>query len=167
MSAESDREMNTLPLHIESSDSIAQNFKSTGVFRALREAKGYSVEDVAARLKFTARQIQWLEEEDFEKLPRGVALKGMVKNYAKLVDIDSSAMLETLQPLIGNVSGGISQHTSIRTLGKHESAHTSGGGTMIWLLLILIVLSAAVGIAIWQGMIPQSWLPSWIGAMFK
>ena len=67
---------------------------STGTFRALREAKGYSVEDVATRLKFTARQIQWLEAEDFDKLPRGIALKGMVKNYAKLLDVSVSTLKE-------------------------------------------------------------------------
>lgn len=140
---------------------------STGTFRALREAKGYSVEDVATRLKFTARQIQWLETEDFDKLPRGIALKGMVKNYAKLLDVDPSEMLASLQSLIGSVSGGIAQHTSIKTLGAHETSHTSGGGTAFWLVLILGVLIIALGVAIWQGMIPQSWVPAWVGAMFK
>ena len=168
MSVESDSKMNTLPFHTESEALPNVNvIKSTSAFRKLREAKGYSIEDVAARLKFTSRQIQWLEAEEFDKLPRGIALKGMVKNYAKLVEIESDGMLDALQPFIGSVSGGISQHTSTRSLGSHDSSHHSGRGTALWVMMILVVLFAAAGVAIWQGIVPQNWVPGWVGAMFK
>ena len=168
MSVESDSKMNTLPFHTESEALPSVNvIKSTSAFRKLREAKGYSIEDVAARLKFTSRQIQWLEAEEFDKLPRGIALKGMVKNYAKLVEIEADGMLDALQPFIGSVSGGISQHTSTRSLGAHDSSHHSGRGTALWVMMILVVLFAAVGVAIWQGIVPQNWVPGWVGAMFK
>lgn len=167
MTDEAARSMNTLPFHTESPVATTEPVTSVGAFRALRTAKGYSVEDVAARLKFTVKQIQSLEAEEFERLPRGIALKGLVKNYAKLLGIDSKEIEASLSPFIGSVSGGISQHTSTRTLGTHDLNHSSAGGTAIWIILILVVLLAAASIAVWQGIIPPSWVPGWLGAIFK
>jgi cytoskeleton protein RodZ len=167
MSVESGSMMNIMPFRTESEALPVSVIQSTFAFRKLREAKGFSIEDVAARLKFTARQIQWLEAEEFDRLPRGVALKGMIKNYAKLLEVDADAILDALHPFIGSVSGGISQHTSTRSLGTHDSSHHSGNGTALWVVMIMTVLLVAVGVAIWQGIIPQGWLPGWIGAMFK
>lgn len=166
MSAEFDRGMNSLPFHTES-PLPADEVKTTGAFRALREAKGMSAEDVATRLKFTVKQIQWLEAQEFDKLPRGLALKGMVKNYARLLEINPDPVLDALQPLIGSVSGGIAQHTSIRTLGTHDANQHSGRSTIVWLILILLIVIVAMGIALWQGILPANWMPTWVGAMFK
>lgn len=61
-----------------------------------REAKGWSQDYVSERLKFSLRQLRALEDEEWEKLPQGVPLRGFVRNYARLLGIDITAQLHAL-----------------------------------------------------------------------
>ena len=61
--------------------------------KAGREAKGLSVADVAAKLKLTARQVEALEVEDMSHLPSPVFVRGFVRNYARLVDVDADSLI--------------------------------------------------------------------------
>ncbi len=153
-------------LRSESPPAPTELITNVGSLRALRISKGLSIDEVAVRLKFSTKYIEALESEQFESLPRGIALKGIVKNYARLLGIDSSSIESALQPYIGSVTGGIAAHTSTRSLGAHHATH-SVGGSPIWLLVIFLVVLAAISIAVWQGIVPQSWIPGWMGALFK
>lgn len=60
---------------------------------ALREARegcGYSVEEVATRLKIMARIVRAIEEGDQTSLPHPVYAKGFIRAYAALVGIDEA-----------------------------------------------------------------------------
>jgi cytoskeletal protein RodZ len=129
-------------------------------------SKGLSLHDVEVRLKYPARLIDALESERFESLPRGLPLKSLIKNYAKLLEIDSRPLEAMLEPYIGRVEGGIANHTSTRTLGSHEIEHSQGGSVM-WFVLILILALVAAGVAVWQGLVPSAWLPAWLGVWTK
>lgn len=61
-----------------------------------RTAQGLSIEDIARQLKFAPRQIAALEAGRHEVLPGGVAVRGMVRSYARLLRIDAAPILETL-----------------------------------------------------------------------
>jgi cytoskeletal protein RodZ len=140
---------------------------STGSLRSLRVSKGLSLHDVEVRLKYPAKLIDALEAERFESLPRGLPLKSLVKNYAKLLEIDSRPLEAMLEPYIGSVQGGIANHLSTRTLGAHEVEQHTQGGSVMWFVLILILALVAAGVAVWQGLIPSAWLPAWLGAWTK
>ena len=58
-----------------------------------RLSRGLRVEDVAQHLRLSVRQIVALEEGDYGKLSGGTFLRGFVRNYAKLVRIDSAPLL--------------------------------------------------------------------------
>lgn len=154
------------PLREESPPVQNELIISTGSLRSLRVSKGLSLHDIEVRLKYPAKLIDALESERFESLPRGLPLKSLVKNYAKLLEIDSSPLEAILEPYIGSVQGGIANHTSTRTLGAHEIEHSQGGSVM-WFVLILILALVAAGVAVWQGLIPSAWLPAWLGAWTK
>lgn len=64
--------------------------------RALREARGWGVMDVSARLKFGVRQIEALESDRWEDLPQGPSLRGLVRNYARLLDIAPDTLMQAL-----------------------------------------------------------------------
>jgi cytoskeletal protein RodZ len=125
-----------------------------------------SLHDVELRLKYPAKLIDALEAERFESLPRGFPLKSLVKNYAKLLEIDSRPLEALLRPYIGSVQGGIANHTSTRTLGAHQIEY-SQGGSVVWFVLILLLALVAAGVAVWQGLVPSAWLPAWLGAWTK
>lgn len=155
------------PLKNESPPAPNELVTTAGSLRALRLAKGWTLADVEARLKFAAKHIDALESERFDSLPRGLALKSLVKNYARLLGVDSKAIERALEPYIGTVTGGIAAHTSTRTLGAHQAERSFSIGSSVWIVVILAVVLAALGIAIWQGIIPANWLPSWLSGAAK
>jgi cytoskeleton protein RodZ len=61
--------------------------------RAAREAAGLSLADVAQSLKFTPRQIELLEADDYASLPGMTVVRGFIRSYAKLLKLDAEALL--------------------------------------------------------------------------
>ena len=66
------------------------------LLRAAREAKGWKVEYVASQLKLARRQIEALEADAFTDLPGLTFVRGFVRNYARLLDIDADPILALL-----------------------------------------------------------------------
>lgn len=72
---------------------------ATGVgqeLAAAREARGLALADVAQQLKFAPRQLEALEQERFEALPGATFVRGMVRNYARLLKVDADPLLERI-----------------------------------------------------------------------
>jgi cytoskeleton protein RodZ len=67
------------------------------LLRRKRESLGYSVEDVAQAIKLQPRQIQAMEDEHFEILGGSTFVRGFMRNYAKLLDLDTDAVLAVLE----------------------------------------------------------------------
>jgi len=65
-----------------------------------REAAGLSLEEAAKQLKFAPRQLDALERGALDRLPGGAAVRGMVRNYARLLQLDAD-------PLLARVSASI------------------------------------------------------------
>jgi cytoskeleton protein RodZ len=68
--------------------------------RAARESQGLAVADVAQQLKFAARQIESLENERFDRLPGPTIARGMVRNYARLLNLDPEPLVERMSPKV-------------------------------------------------------------------
>jgi (E)-4-hydroxy-3-methylbut-2-enyl-diphosphate synthase len=66
--------------------------------RSLRQSKGWSLDEVSSRIKFSTKQIDALENEAWADLPTGVSLRGLVRNYARLLGADSQAIVDSLDP---------------------------------------------------------------------
>ncbi len=62
-----------------------------------RAARGLSVPDVANRLKFASRQIEALEAGEYGKLPGGTFVRGMIRGYARLLEIDPEPLVRALE----------------------------------------------------------------------
>lgn len=155
------------PLRVESAPAPTESITSLGSLRALRLSKGLSVSDVSTRLKFSARLIEALEAERLESLPKGLALQSLLRNYAKLLGIDSKQLEISLQTDIGRVQGGIANHTSTRTLGPQHAEHSTRVGVWVWLGVIFLVVATVLGIAVWQSLLPAAWVPTWLEALIK
>ncbi|MDX9741118.1 MAG: DUF4115 domain-containing protein [Gammaproteobacteria bacterium] len=67
--------------------------------RRAREAKGWSPELVAERLRLHPEQIRALEDDEHAAFPALIFVSGYVRNYARLLDIDPAPLLATLQPV--------------------------------------------------------------------
>jgi cytoskeleton protein RodZ len=64
---------------------------------AARIAHGLSIEGVAHQLKFSPRQIEALEGDRYDALPGVAVVRGMVRGYARLVQLDAEPLLEALR----------------------------------------------------------------------
>ncbi len=132
--------------------------------RALRQSKGWSLDEVSSRIKFSTKQIEALENEQWANLPTGVSLRGLVRNYARLLGADSQALVDSLDPK-ARVTGPVklspgalhSAHSIPQSSADDERSSSTSWG---WLIAIVLVLAAGVAYAFWQGWLPQHWLPS-------
>jgi cytoskeleton protein RodZ len=91
-------DMSTVP----SEPSAATRSGPGGRLAAARTAKGFSVGDISTRLKFSPRQIEALEANDYLALPGSTFTRGMVRSYARFLGLDVEAILKevnaTLEP---------------------------------------------------------------------
>jgi len=65
--------------------------------RELREARGLSLVEVSRSLKFSPRQIEALECDDFEKLPGTTVIRGFIRSYAKILKVEAEPLLAMLE----------------------------------------------------------------------
>ncbi len=98
------------------------------LLKAGREEKNLSVADVATKLKLTARQVEALEAEDLSHLPSPVFVRGFVRNYARLVDVDADSLIAPL-----DVQTTVSETITAPSAG----VSFSGGGLRRWVVLPL------------------------------
>jgi len=65
--------------------------------RSLREARGWSIEQVASQLNLAPRQIDALEQDNFSALPGLVIVRGFIRTYAKLLRVDAAPILAAIE----------------------------------------------------------------------
>jgi cytoskeleton protein RodZ len=62
--------------------------------RAIREAQGRSVEDVASALRLSQAQINALEENRWQALPGAAYVKGFLRNYARHLGVEPQPYID-------------------------------------------------------------------------
>ncbi|MEG2172020.1 MAG: DUF4115 domain-containing protein [Desulfovibrionaceae bacterium] len=67
------------------------------LFRAEREKKGFSIDDVAVHLKISGRIIRALEDGDEEALPHNVYVRGFVRSYAGFLGFNDEELSTALE----------------------------------------------------------------------
>lgn len=72
------------------------------LLKAAREAQGLSIHEVCSHLRLGIKQIQAIEQDDFEKLPQPSIVRGFIRNYARLLNIDAAPILEAYQRIVPN-----------------------------------------------------------------
>jgi len=64
--------------------------------REAREVRGLSIADVVNSIKFSGRQIEAIERNDFAHLPGATFVRGLIRSYAKLLQLDPQPLLAML-----------------------------------------------------------------------
>nr|VFK78605.1 MAG: protein RodZ, contains Xre-like HTH and DUF4115 domains [Candidatus Kentron sp. SD] len=73
---------------------VDEQEKSPGEqLREARRARNLNIEDIAIHLRLTPATVSSLEEEDYEKLPGPVFIRGYLSAYARLLKISPSSIL--------------------------------------------------------------------------
>ena len=109
------------------------------MLREAREKSGLSVFEVAEKLHLTEHYVHALESEDYEKLPSEVYVKGYIKSYALLLDLDEEQVKGAYRQPGAPAAGEIS---------PLRAAPVSFGRK--WTLpLLLVLLAGALAAAAW------------------
>lgn len=153
---------NAVTLKMESPPAPSEPVTAVAALRTIRVARGLSLEDVAARLKFAPHVIDAFESEHWDDLPRGIGLKTLAKNYAKFLEIDFTALEPSLREHFDATQPktSLAEHTSTRSLGAAVEKRPSSG-SMGWIILIVVVVIVVLGIAVSQEIVPPSLFPDW------
>ncbi|TSA49483.1 MAG: helix-turn-helix domain-containing protein [Nitrosomonadales bacterium] len=72
---------------------------SLDIGKALAEAReklGLSIQEAAQQLRLSARQLHALEANDYSGLPGATFIRGFVRNYARLLQLDPEPLLHAL-----------------------------------------------------------------------
>jgi cytoskeleton protein RodZ len=131
---------------------------------AAREARGMSQVDISHRIKLQIRQVNALEQGHWEALPGRAFVRGALRSYGRLLDVDVAPLLETI--------GGFAEPAPVlgsqpldATLSRQSGRGFDGGGHGGRLAWVIACLAGVVGLVLYFGSDQdsarfRSWLPS-------
>lgn len=110
--------------------------------RLAREAKGLSLEDIAAQTRIPRRHLESLENSDWQRLPAPTYTTGFAKSYASAVGLDRTQVAERLRDEMGGVRP---THTTSEVFEPADPARTMPKwlvfGAIAAVLLLVLVMS--------------------------
>ncbi len=116
--------------------------------RDARERLGMSVNDIADRIKFAPRQVEALESNDFSHLPQSTFLRGFVRSYARVLQLDETVLLAALPVEAAPQAAARAPVLDVSFPGMRSLR----GANVLWLAGVLaVVLVAAVLVLLYDG----------------
>jgi len=108
-----------------------------GALRSARENQGLTVQDIANRLRLSPKQIEAIEADNFSALPEPTIVRGFIRNYAKLLKINTEPLLDAYSVLAPNSAP---HEFTIKPTSKMKvtSYDKPKSGRYIWAGLILL-----------------------------
>ncbi len=119
------------------------------LLRETREAKGLSLDQVENATRIRQRLLQALEENDFAELPAPVFVKGFLRNYAQLLELNPDDVLQMYKSQVGDDA------VAFRPIALTEPLETGRRfRTGLWGVLLVIAIVAPLA---WIGL-RQGWI---------
>lgn len=110
--------------------------------REAREAKGISIEDAAAQLNLRAATLECLEAEQYEPLPGVTFIRGYIRAYANLLELDGDALSK-------QYVGAERSEAGVKPLQNIENERKSRARFFLVSLLLLLLVIAGLGVYWW------------------
>lgn len=126
----------------ETDTAAAESTTPGAVLRRAREAREQSIADVVQVIRFSARQIEALERDDYACLPGPTAVRGLVRNYAKFLKLDPAPLLAQLDPAVPVPESDVRPPTNMgeaeqRTMVERLPLRHSGAAVAVVIVLAL------------------------------
>jgi cytoskeleton protein RodZ len=127
---------------------------------ARRVEMRWTVEEAASKLKLAPRQIAALEANDFASLPGMAIVRGFIRSYAKLLELDPAPLLEMMasepnpafdpmvlrRPLPSMGFAGRRYASSMRHRGNAARRMTGLAALVLIFLLVLVFAGRQIGL---------------------
>jgi cytoskeleton protein RodZ len=112
---------------------------------AARRAQGLSLGDVARQLKLSVRQIEALERDDYSAFAGPVFVRGFLRNYAKLLQLDPDAVVSAAAfPAAAAASEAVPAVTAPVQEEAAARGRRIGAGTLVAAAVLLVLVVAAL-----------------------
>jgi cytoskeleton protein RodZ len=112
--------------------------------RCERERAGLTVTDVAARLRLHPNQVRALEQETLTALPEAAYVRGFVRSYARILNVEPGPLLDDLAskiaPSSSSVVDGMTQQRDYSPVRAASREQTSRRLVVLGAVVLLIVL---------------------------
>jgi cytoskeleton protein RodZ len=120
----------------------------------LRESKGWTIDDVSARLKVSAVKLRALESGDISHLPDTTFALGVVRSYAKMLGADPAPFTQALRREKGVPAPDLSMPASSgKDLPRGKVSLSLGGSgqkSRSWLWGVAAVIVAVIALGMWH-----------------
>lgn len=117
------------------------------VLRRERESQGLSIFDAARALRLSEKQVAALEADDYAKLPGRTFVRGFIRNYARLLQLDPEPLLAHLALEKEDESRQIQAPSQKISFSEHQSKPW-----LKWLLMAFVIVSVfSWGVLQWLG----------------
>jgi len=90
----------------------------------IRKNRGVSLEQIAAATKISVRSLDAIERGDFGKLPGGIYNTSYIRQYARAIDYDESALLAYYANAMAAFDSS-AQRPSAKPNGSYPSLRTA------------------------------------------
>lgn len=120
----------------------AETARPGRVLADARARKSMSLADVALQLKLSVYQVEALEAEAYDRLPGAVFVRGFVRNYARLMELDA-------EPLVAALELEQKGTTAMAAVPRSHNIPFPARGPVKWpaYLAVLLLLIVAVVVA--------------------
>jgi cytoskeleton protein RodZ len=108
--------------------------------REIRESRNIGVEAVAAELRLETKLVQQIENEELEQLPEAPFVKGYLRNYARMLNVDAAPFLAAYSLVCGADAPGLTNVSRVRELTSKSVAPRS----TTWIIVAVLVISVLV-----------------------
>lgn len=137
---------------------IPDTLSAGSLLRESRLAAGLSIDAVAQQLKLAPRQVKALEDDDFAALPGRTFVRGFVRNYARLLRLDTATVLAALPE--GDAAPSLNQPSlapTPRAMGEIPADAQSKPGSARWAIpLALVAIVAIAAVYEWTRIVPAA-----------
>lgn len=119
-------------------NSVAEQAQLGELLVAARERWNLSAADLARQLRLGLRQVQAMEENDFDALPGNTFVRGFIRNYARVVQAEPEAFLEAYERSRPQL-----QHPIIERNTTHMAFQNTGTPKWVWYVVAFVVVLLA------------------------
>lgn len=120
--------------------------------RTARAAAQLTVDDIARALKFSPRQVEALEADNYAALPGGTIVRGFVRNYARLLKVDAEALLRQIDAAVPSAPVEVRPPDNMGAAGPPQGLNRFPP----LLATVLVVSMAALLLGLWYFFAPSA-----------
>ena len=124
--------------------------------RQARERLNLSLEDIANQIKIAPRKLAALEAERWSELPERPYLRGLIRNYARVLQLDPEPLLQAVDAAKGSAvpNGDFSLQPTLRAPFPHRPAGPHESPVSKLMMLGVLVCAVVIGAIVLPGTAP-------------